>query len=87
MINVEKLTQEIISSGIKISGCNINGVVWAEDGKTEIQKRADVALIIKAHDPTPVITKTIEDRIIELESKTAVIQSDVSALKRVPLAK
>jgi len=53
MINLSKLTKEMTAAGIPISGCNVDGVVWAPDGTTEIQEQPDVALIISAHDPTP----------------------------------
>lgn len=51
MINVAGLTKEIEAAGITTGGCNSNGVVWAADGMTEIQMRADVAAIIAAHNP------------------------------------
>ena len=62
-INVEKLTRELMTSGIKISGCNSDGIVWAEDGITEIQDRKNVKAIIKIHDPTPDPVETLEKKI------------------------
>ena len=62
-MNIEKLTWELIAAGIKISGCNENGIVWAEDGQTEIQDRKDVKTIIKAHDPTPDPIETLDEKI------------------------
>jgi len=62
-MNIEKLTWELIAAGIKISGCNENGIVWAEDGHTEIQNRKDVKAIIKAHDPTPEPVETMDEKI------------------------
>lgn len=52
MINVTKLDAEIRRAGIAISGCDTNGIVFDEQG-SQIQKRADVAAIIAAHDPNP----------------------------------
>ena len=63
MINIEKLTRELIATGIKIGGCNELGIVWAEDGHTEIQDRKDVKSIIKVHDPTPEPVETLEEKI------------------------
>ena len=63
MINAEKLMKELIAVGIKISGCNELGIVWAEDGHTEIQDRKDVKAIIKAHDPTPEPVETMDEKI------------------------
>ena len=63
MINVEKLTQELIAAGIKISGCNKMGVVWSEDGHTDIQDRKDVKTVIKTHDPTPEKIETLDEKI------------------------
>jgi len=53
MINLSKLTKELTAAGIPISGCNTAGVVWAPDGRTEIQAQPQVAAVIAAHDPTP----------------------------------
>lgn len=53
MINVNKLTKELIAAGISTHGnCNSKGVVW-DDQNREIQDREDVKLLLKAHDPTP----------------------------------
>lgn len=62
MINPTKLASELISAGIAISGCNDLGIVWDEQGQ-EIQTRADVAAIIQAHDPAPVITASLQERL------------------------
>lgn len=50
MINPIQLCNEIVAAGIKISGCNTNGVVWDEAGN-EIQNRKDVKAIVTAHKP------------------------------------
>lgn len=63
MINTEKLMKELIAAEIKTSGCNELGIVWAEDGHTEIQNRKDVKAIIKAHDPTPEPVETMDEKI------------------------
>ncbi len=62
-INYEKLNKELIAAGIKISGCNELGIVWSEDGHTEIQDRKDVKIVIKAHDPTPEPIETLDEKI------------------------
>lgn len=62
-MNVEKLHKELVSIGINISGCNELGVVWAEDGKTEIQDRKDVKAVIAKHDPTPAAEETLDEKI------------------------
>lgn len=49
-INLNKLTSELKSAGIEVSGCNTNGIVWDIDNN-EIQTRPDVASIILAHNP------------------------------------
>ncbi len=60
MINVNKLSQELISAGVSTHGnCNSSGVVW-DDNNKEIQNRADVVLILNAHNPAPE-TSTIRD--------------------------
>lgn len=51
-INVKKLHDELESANIKISGCDSNGTVWDKSGN-QIQDRADVLVIIGAHDPAP----------------------------------
>lgn len=72
MINPQKLTQELITAGITTHGnCNSRGVVW-DDENNEIQDRPDVAAIIAAHDPTPILpTSQIFDLPIVTPSVTA----------------
>lgn len=55
MINSTKLTEELRSAGIEISGCNSSGIVWDLSGK-EIQDRPDVLAVISLHDPVDHIT-------------------------------
>lgn len=82
MINVQKLTQELITAGIKISGCNSDGIVWAEDGTTEIQDRKDVKEIIARHDPTPdPEPEPIEERIKKLESTLLETKAELTTVK------
>ena len=50
-INFQLLQEELIAIGKTISGCNANGVVWGEDGTTEVQDRPDIAAVIAVHDP------------------------------------
>jgi len=52
MINVDKLTKELMRAGIQTCGCSSDGIVWAMDGMTQIQMLPDVAAVIAAHDPT-----------------------------------
>ncbi|MCJ7626599.1 MAG: hypothetical protein MUO76_24160 [Anaerolineaceae bacterium] len=52
MINPTKLDVELKKAGIEIAGCNSDGVVWDIKNK-EIQDRADVLLVLAAHDPAP----------------------------------
>lgn len=81
-INVNRLTQELISAGIKISGCNANGIVWAEDGTTEIQDRKDVREVIAKHDPTPdPQPEPIEERIKKLESALLETKEELTTVK------
>jgi len=75
MINVQKLSKELVSSGITTHGnCNSNGIVW-DDNNNEIQDRPDVKAILAKHNPTPereVKEPTIKDllqRIDALEKK------------------
>ena len=63
MIKPEKLTKELLDAGIKISGCNPNGIVWDEDGTTEIQGRKDVKAVVAKHDPTPIPEETLDEKI------------------------
>ena len=75
MIDINKLSNELQKAKIIFSGCNDAGVVWAEDGKTEIQKRPDVKAVIAAHDPTPEdIPPSIEERLIKAEAQLVAIR-------------
>ena len=67
-INAEKLHMELVKTGIGISGCNSNGVVW-DDDNNEIQDRKDVKEILKKHDPTPIPIETLEDTIAKEVTK------------------
>ena len=67
-INAGKLTAELRAAGIKVSGCNSAGVVWAEDGVTEIQGRKDVKAVLKAHDPTEPAPPTKAEKRAELKA-------------------
>jgi len=49
MINPSKLHFELVQSGITISGCNADGIVWDEN-RNEIQDQANVQAVIAAHD-------------------------------------
>lgn len=90
LINPTNLDKELKLAGIKIGGCNSNGVVWAEDGTTEIQNRKDVKAIIAKHDPTPEpAPPPIEERIKKLESalletkeEMVVVKAEVKELKK-----
>ncbi len=70
-INVEKLYQELVTAGLKINGCDSNGIVWDKAGK-QIQDRSDVLLVIGAHDPTPPINDIRQDEYhnVGVNSKT-----------------
>ena len=59
MINSTKLTEELRSAGIEISGCNSSGIVWDLSGN-EIQDRLDVLAIIQTHDPVDYTTSIQE---------------------------
>ena len=74
MINPKKLTSELLTAGISISGCSDKGIVWDSLNK-EIQTRADVKAVIAKHDPTPVVIVPIEDRVKALESKISILES------------
>ena len=77
MINVNKLTNELLAVGIKTCGCNESGVVW-DDNNNEIQTRPDVAAIITAHDPTPVpLLPTLDKQIKELQAQVKVLLAKV----------
>ena len=49
--NPKNLTAALQKAGITFSGCSASGIVWDEDGTTEIQDRLDVLAVIEAHDP------------------------------------
>ena len=69
MINVTKLSQELIDAGITTHGnCNSNGVVW-DDDNNEIQDRKDVRAILKKHDQTPIPEETLEEKIAKEVAK------------------
>lgn len=75
MININKLSNELKQANISFSGCNEAGVVWAEDGKTEIQNRPDVKAVIAVHDPAPDVEKpSVEERLIKVEAELAAIR-------------
>lgn len=75
MINPIQLCNEITAAGIKVSGCNTNGVVWDEAGN-EIQDRKEVKAIVAAHKPEqPIIN--IETRMTLLESKLSTIEKSL----------
>ena len=78
MINVIKLSQKLIASGITTHGnCNSNGVVW-DDNNNEIQSRADVSAIITAHDPTPdPLPPTQDEQIKELQAQVKALLAKV----------
>jgi hypothetical protein len=68
MINIRQLYKELANAGISIGGCNEEGIVWAEDGVTEIQDQPEVKKIIKAHkyvDP-----EIYEQKLRELRTKS-----------------
>ena len=74
MINTRKLSKELKAAGIAHGGVNALGVVWGEDGITEIQNVKAVKNVIAAHDPTPPkkvdLAKVVEElqvRIAKLE--------------------
>jgi hypothetical protein len=83
MINLSKLNDVPISSGVLMSGCNINGIVWDTDGHTEIQKRTDVAAIIANLDslPEPEKVKPVEEQLAELKAQVAVLSKTVDTSK------
>lgn len=73
MINVAKLSQELKTAGIAISGCNSSGVVW-DLNNNEIQAQPSVAAIIAAHDPID----------YEAQDTAALIISSEVAMKAIP---
>lgn len=62
-INPENLMKELRVANVKTGGCNSNGIVWGDDGLTEIQERKDVKAILKKHDPMPIPVETLEEKI------------------------
>ena len=79
MINITKLHKELINAGIKVNGCSVNGIVW-DDDNNDISKRADVAAIIAAHDPTPEpLPPTLEEELIAIKAELAAIRKAAPA--------
>ncbi len=76
MLNTHKFLIELKNANILNGGCNELGIVWAQDGTTEIQDRDDVKAIIIAHNPID------NDAILQEEYKKAGItnHSLISAL-------
>lgn len=72
MINVNKLHKELQTAGIKLSGCNSDGIVWDLDNK-EIQNRDNVRIIIEAHDPTPEIDDIRQEEYSKVGVNTSVM--------------
>lgn len=69
-INVMRLRKELDEAGIKNSGCNELGIVWGENGTTEIQNTKAVKKIINQHDPDKQVAgNSLEEKIAELENK------------------
>ena len=69
LINPTNLDRELKLAGIKTGGCNSNGIVWAEDGTTEIQDRPDVKAVMARHNPTPVSIETLDEKIERIVSE------------------
>lgn len=80
--NPETLTKELLAAGIRISGCNENGVVWGEDGVSEIQDGQVVRAILKAHDPEAKTDEATLEEKVEVLWK-AVVEEDTSLLSEV----
>jgi len=81
MLNPGKLDKELKDAGIKISGCNSNGIVWDEDNN-EIQDRKDVKAIIDKHDPTPdTEPPLIEERLAKVEEELATYKTKVDTIE------
>jgi hypothetical protein len=76
MIEPNILLNELRAAGIQTAGCNSNGIVWGPDGITEIQTRVDVAAVIAAHNPAPILAR-IQDR-----QNNAVTEARLSAQLR-----
>lgn len=66
--NIDKLFEELVTAGIKSSGCNEHGIVW-DDNNKEIQDRPDVKAIIAKHDPAPIPEETLEQKIERIVNK------------------
>ena len=62
IINTRKLYAELVAAGIETAGCDCTGTVWGLDNN-EIQDRKDVRRVIKAHDSTPTLAETLEEKI------------------------
>jgi hypothetical protein len=78
MINVTKLTNDLINAGIVTCGCNSNGVVW-DDDNNDISKRPDVAMIIANHDPTPdPEPPSDKELILALQAQVAILTKTAS---------
>ena len=74
LINPTNLDRELKLAGIKTGGCNSNGIVWAEDGTTEIQDRKDVKAVIAKHDPTPIPEETLDEKIERIVNEKMAIR-------------
>lgn len=90
MINVKKLTKELISAGISINGCNEFGIVWDTENN-EIQDRADVAEVVALHNPTPeadsviVYDKSIQAPLLNLIEYIDDLEKRVDVLEKAKL--
>lgn len=73
MKNSGKLHGELLAAGIQISGCNSDGKVW-DVGGNEIQDRQDVAAVIAAHDPTPVV-QAVQEFLIPIKAPDFIVAS------------
>ena len=74
LINPTNLDRELKLAGIKTGGCNSNGIVWAEDGTTEIQDLPEVQAVKKAHDPTPIFEETLDEKIERIVNEKMAIR-------------
>lgn len=78
LINVSKLHNELIIQGIQINGCDSNGIVYDLSNR-EIQNRADVAMIIANHDPTPdPEPPSDKELILALQAQVAILTKTAS---------